>query len=385
MTGREPALAAEAAALKTILDRFPTLDALQGSSDWGMVEARLAGLLETRRRHAPATPPAPARDPSRLHAVHWNIEHGNQYEAVERALRGHPDLAGADLVMLNEVDLGMARSGNRDVTGDLAQALGFHGAWAPLFLETTPGRDDDPRQAAGRPNEEAMFGLALLSRWPIAGLWVVRMPSPQRLQFDLERMYGWHIALVAEIERPGAPFVAVSTHLEVHRTRAHRAAQMRFLMEALEHERRPVILAGDFNSHTFDRGLWHSPVSGGFSLLTWPGPLLRERLLHPDRGLLREPLFDALRAGGFAWERWVDFAPTLGVRMDRLDEVHALPAWLRRPAEALGVFRWAERRARLRLDWFAARGFGGGEGRTVTGLDGPGLASDHAPIAAWFE
>jgi hypothetical protein len=102
-----------------------------------------------RRRTTP-----PERDPARLRAVHWNIEHGNWYPQVESALREHAELAAADLLTLNEVDLGMARAGNRDVAGDLAQALGLHAVWAPLFLETTPGRHDDVRAAAGRPNQE---------------------------------------------------------------------------------------------------------------------------------------------------------------------------------------------------------------------------------------
>lgn len=387
--GRDPALVAESRALKAALDRFPTLAALRASAEFATLGPRLDALLSTVRRHAPAAEPAPPADPRRVRAVHWNVEHGNWYDQVEAALLGHAALAGADLLMFNEIDFGMARAANRDVTADLAAALGLHGVWAPLFLETTVGRDDDPRMAAGRENEEGLFGLAILSRWPLGAVRVLDLPSPEALQFDLERMYGRHIALIAEVLRPGAPFVAVSAHLEVHRTRAHRAAQVRALLEALAGERRPVILAGDFNSHTFDRGLWHSPFTGGASLLTWPGGALRRRLLWPDRGPFRETLFDALRAGGLAWEPWVDHAPTLQLRLERLDEYHAIPAALR--SAAAPVLRWAERRGALRLDWFAGRGWAnaaapaGAHGRTVTGLDGPGRASDHAPLAAEFE
>jgi endonuclease/exonuclease/phosphatase family metal-dependent hydrolase len=47
-----------------------------------------------------------------------------------------------------------------------------------------------------------------------------------------------------------------------------------------------------------------------------------------------------------------------------------------------GVLGWIERRAALRLDWVAGRGWTGGSGRTVLELGGPGLASDHAPIVS---
>jgi len=249
---RDPAFEAECRSLVDAVRRFPTLAALRSSAEWQGLGPRLARVLGAVRR-TPPPPPGPPVRRDHVRAVHWNIEHGNWYEQVEHALRENPALAGADLVSLNEIDLGMARAGNRDVTADLAAALGLHGVWAPLFLETTVGRDDDALTAAGRENRESLFGVAILSRWPIGETRIVDLPSPERYQFDLERMYGRHLALIATIERPGAPFVAVTAHLEVHRTRQHRAAQVRVIADALAGEKRPVILAGDFNTWSEQR------------------------------------------------------------------------------------------------------------------------------------
>jgi endonuclease/exonuclease/phosphatase family metal-dependent hydrolase len=377
---RDPSLLAECRALQAAVAAYPTLAALESAPGWPGLCARFDAVLGGVRRHAPAGASAPPADPARVRVVQWNIEHGNGYADVERALLTHPALAPADVLTLDEVDLGCARSGNRDVAGDLAARLGFHAAWAPLFLETTVGRHDDLRRTAGRGNEEGLFGIAVLSRWPIGGVRLVELPSPRELQFDLERMVGRHVALVAEILRPGSPFVAVATHLEVHRTREHRAEQVRCLTAALAGEARPVLLAGDFNSHTFDRGLWHSAMEGAATLGLTPGPLLRRRLLRPDRGAAHEPLFDVLARAGFAWDGFADFAPTLQLQDDRLNELQALPRALRVPAGR--VLRWAVHRGALRLDWICGRGWSGGEGRTVRGLDGPGRASDHAPVTA---
>ena len=384
---RDPALLEECRALQRAVEPYPTLAALHAAPEWPAVAERFARMLGTVRRvvaDAPAIADARASNrPDGVIAAHWNIEHGNWYEQVERALARDETrrFGGPDLILLNEVDLGMARAGNRDVTADLARALGFHAAWVPMFLETTLGRDDDALTAHGSNNQESLFGLAILSRWPIGAARIVELPSPDAIQFDLERMIGRHVALIAEIERPGQPFVAATVHLEVHRARSHRGAQMRVLMEALAAERRPVVLSGDFNSHTFDRGLWHSSMSAAWALFTTPGDALRERLLHPDRGPHHEPLFDALREHGFEWERYVDFQRTLQLRFDRVDEARAfdLMRQLARP-----LVDWAVARGTLRLDWFAARGFAGGEGHTIAGLDGPGRASDHAPISARF-
>jgi endonuclease/exonuclease/phosphatase family metal-dependent hydrolase len=371
---------AECQALAEALRRWPTLAALHAAPEWPALRDRLAAVLAVIRRHEPAREPSPPADPARLRAVQWNIEHGNAYPLIEEALRTHPELAGADLVTLDEVDLGMARSGNRDVAGALAAALGLHAAWAPLFLETTAGRDDDVRTAAGAANREALFGLAMLSRWPMRDVRLVELPGPERYQFEVERMLGGHIALVAVIERPNAPFVAVATHLEIHRTRAHRAIQMRMLLQALRDETRPLILSGDFNSTTLERGRPWDPLAGALALIGWPEARLRRRLLWPDRGPDREPLFDVLRGAGFDWESFVDREPTLGLRFARVPEARRLLAW----PVARALLQHAERRARLKLDWFAARGWRGGRGATVRGLDGPGLASDHAPVVAQF-
>ena len=386
MKGKSPpldgALVAEAHALRGALRPYPTLASLHAAPAWPALASRLEALLTPVRLYSPPAPPAPAAGAGGVHVAHWNLEHGNRFEAIAHALATHPGLAGADLVTLNEVDLGMARSGNRDIARELAARLGLHAAWGALFLESTRGRDDDSLTAVDGDNRESLFGLAILSRWPIARARLVPLPGPERLLFERERMAGRFVALVCEIAHPAHPFVAVTVHLEVHRTRRHRAAQMRLLLEALATETRPVVLAGDWNTHTFDRGARGASIAAGYSLLAWSQRRLTARLTYPDRGPHRELLFDALAAARFEWERYADFAPTLGLRFSRLGEVHGLP-WPLRGIASRGL-AWAERRARLRLDWIAARGFrdDAGSGRTVEGLDGPGRASDHAPIVA---
>src|SRR5437764_533574 len=132
----------------------------------------------------------------RVRVAQWNIEHGNRCEAIARASRSQAALAAADLVTLNEVDLGMARSGNRDVAAELCVRLGMHAAWAAMFLESTRGRDDDSLTALASDNAESLFGLALLSRWPIAAARLVTLPGPERTLFERERMTGRFVALV---------------------------------------------------------------------------------------------------------------------------------------------------------------------------------------------
>ena len=375
---RDPQLLTECQTLAHAITPFRSLGALHASAEWSDIGPRVSRLLSQVRRFNAAPAPAASEQPDRLKAAHWNVEHGNRYPRVEQALKEHPDLSDADVIFINEADLGMARSGNRDVLGELATALGRHAAWAPLFLETTAGRFDDTGLAEGQHNHEGLFGLGLLSRWPLREVRLVEMPSPEAYQFDVERMLGRHIAMIAAVDRPGAPFVAVAVHLEVHRTREHRAVQMRTLLEGLADDVRPTLIAGDFNSHTFNRGRAWDPLWGAAALMFAPQRALEHRLLFPDQGRQHEPLFDELARAGFRWNQLVDHVPTLQLRFDRIDELRAFPDFAQQGVRA--VLAWAERRGKLRLDWFAARGFPEGRGYTVQGLSGNGRASDHAPI-----
>src|SRR5262245_43512948 len=302
--------AAEAHALREAFRRHATLASLHADPAWPALSARLSALLTPIRTWSPESPCRAASDSARIRVAHWNLEHGNRFDAIARALETHPALAGADLVTLNEVDLGMARSGNRDVARELASRLGLHAAWAALFLESTRGRDDDGLNASPHDNAESLFGLAILSRWPVAIARLVPLPGPERLLFERERMTGRFVALVCEIAHPEHRFTAATVHLEVHRTGTHRAAQMRRLLDSLAGERHPVVLTGDWNTHTFDRGEPHATLAAAVALLAWPGKSLSARLTQPDRGHHREWVFDELAHAGFHWERYGDRSPT---------------------------------------------------------------------------
>ena len=133
----------------------------------------------------------------RLRVATYNIHKGVRGVGPMRRLEIHNlglgvEALDADLVFLQEV-----RS--------------FHRAEARRFERTWFGWPDAPQAdflapegyvAAYRTNavtRHGEHGNALLSRWPIGETRIVELPSPEREQFDLERMYGRHIALVAEI------------------------------------------------------------------------------------------------------------------------------------------------------------------------------------------
>src|SRR6266511_233380 len=56
---------------------------------------------------------APAKETYRI--VAWNIERGNEFTGQLEVFRHHPYIKDADVLLLVEADIGMVRSGNRNV------------------------------------------------------------------------------------------------------------------------------------------------------------------------------------------------------------------------------------------------------------------------------
>lgn len=396
--GRVAALASdildESRALREAFTRFQRYTDYLHAAHHAALQARVDALLATIRVSAAGTPAAARRDArlqdtvshetwlhDTLRCVHWNILHGSRFDRVLDALQHEPRLASADLIVLNEVDLGLARSGNRDVCGDLARQMGMHAAWAPLFLELAGGFRSPPDVAA-MPQRESLFGLGLLSRHPLGQVRRLPLDSPDAILFDRERKLGSFIALVVEVLPPGGRFHVVVTHLDVHRGPADRRRQVEAIVSALPPG--PVILAGDLNTTTFGRGGWPRAVHAFGVLAATPPAALQRRLLRPHerRGRGREPLFDVLRRAGFEIDALNDATPSLDMRLEDLSEVDALPPLVRRLAWPL--LRHVERRGRHRLDWIVARGLGAAPDAPPFALPhlmrGDAFASDHAPI-----
>ena len=144
----------------------------------------------------------------------------------------------ADVVLLQEVDRGTRRSGGVDQVALLERESGLHAAF---------GRTLD--------YDGGQYGIALLSRWPIAHDTLVHLPvtPPQQRAGGSYEPRG---ALVARLAAPGLALRVLNTHLDASRDDSYRrqevvtvAALVRQLLdESAGAPRRLVFAGGDFNS-----------------------------------------------------------------------------------------------------------------------------------------
>jgi endonuclease/exonuclease/phosphatase family metal-dependent hydrolase len=297
---------------------------------------------------------APPR--SRYRFVAWNLERGIEFQGQLDALRTHPDLAGADVYLLTEADIGMARSGNRAVAQELARALGLHYSFAPCYLNLSKGAGIE-RKADGE-NELGLHGNAVLSRYPILSVRPIHLRNGIDKMRGREKRLGRQSALAAEIEFPNYRATAVAVHLDANSSQAHRSAQMRDIVQDLPKDL-PVILGGDWNTSTNNSSRALYSILG-FWLRVFMGAenVISNHYLHPENHFERG-LFRLLEETGFEYRRSNRMGePTVQYDVDDAKTRQNLGEWV--PGWCFAFVRWALRRhdgkCPLKLDWFGTRG-----------------------------
>lgn len=323
---------------------------------------------------------APARN--RYRFVAWNLERGIEFQGQLEALRTHPYLAGADVYLLTEADIGMARSENRAVAQEIAQDLGLHYTFAPCYLNLSKGAGIE-RKAEGE-NELGLHGNAVLSRYPIRNVRPIHLRNGIDKMRGREKRLGRQAALAAEIEFPNYRATAVAVHLDANSSQAHRAAQMRQVVQDLP-AGLPAILGGDWNTSTYNSSRAFYSILG-FWLRVFMGAenVISNHYLHPENRFERE-LFGLIEADGFEYRKSNRMGePTIEYDVDDPKTRQNLGEWV--PDWCFAFIRWALRRhdgkCPLKLDWFATRGARVENPVIVRGLrstDGRPL-SDHAAI-----
>src|SRR5215475_4289164 len=109
-----------------------------------------------------------------MRIVTWNIEKGKRWRLLEQCL-SHTAIRTADILCLNEVDDGMARSGNLRIADEIGDRLGMHVVFGRTFKELTKGTGDE-LLATGN-NTTAIQGNATLSRFPVVDSTNLLLPS----------------------------------------------------------------------------------------------------------------------------------------------------------------------------------------------------------------
>lgn len=244
------------------------------------------------------------------------------------------------VVLLSEMDCGMARTSQRHTTAEMAAALGMTYTYGVEFHELGLGGPTERDFCTDKTNARGWHGNAILSAVPFERATMIRLDDhghwfarDHGADPDQPRIGGRN-AIAAVLPTSGGPVCVVSTHLESNADADHRAAQFDRLMDGVDAfaPDMPVLVGGDLNTGN------HLP---------------------PDYDWRRETLFDRARMRGYDWSLTAEGTTT-------------------RPSL---ITRHPVRR--MKLDWICGRGFAShGCGILASlGSDGTPL-SDHDAVWA---
>ncbi|KAL7461902.1 hypothetical protein ACHAXS_002310 [Conticribra weissflogii] len=149
-----------------------------------------------------------------LRVGEWNAERGANWDVF---IHFYPN---ADVIILNEMDWGMARSGNRDTTKEMADFLKMNYAYGVEFMELTNGNQEEINATVGQSNLIGYHGNVVMSKWPIIGSRIVRLHPLYDLLYEEktsgqakgERRLGGRMALFALIQTEYSDILVVSVH-----------------------------------------------------------------------------------------------------------------------------------------------------------------------------
>jgi endonuclease/exonuclease/phosphatase family metal-dependent hydrolase len=157
----------------------------------------------------------------------------------------------ADILGLQEVDIGQQRSGGLDLTSIVAAAMG---AVAYRFEPTLIGAPEDPwRRAHPGETYAAAYGIAIVSRFPVLHWRAIRLPytpmhAPIVIPGSGEVIFTRdepRLALAALVETPGGPLSVVNTHLSF--LPGWNVRQLRRLVHTVDELGGPAVIMGDLN------------------------------------------------------------------------------------------------------------------------------------------
>lgn len=240
--------------IRTIVDRLPaptpkdrasiaTLEKSTAAHDGRMAELGCMNAVEAGGRAERAEPlPFP------FTVAAWNLERCLfPLQSAE-----HLGATGAEIVLLSEMDDGMARTRQCHTTADVADELGMAYLYGVEFIELGLGSETEREFCKDDFNRRGLHGNGMLSTVPLHEPFLLRLEG-ERLWFmgevDQPRL-GERMAIGGVVNTEAGPLVLVSTHLESATAAACRERQMVGLMDALDaaFPGRPILIGGDLNT-----------------------------------------------------------------------------------------------------------------------------------------
>ena len=272
--------------------------------------------------------------PADFTVLAWNLERC----LFPRDSAAHVAPKAPQVLLLSEMDHGMARTGQRHTTEDMARALGMACAFGVEFFEMGLGGMTERAFCDEDVNRYGWHGNAILSAAPFQASTMFRLDdhghwfTPDAGGDAGQSRIGGRNAVAAILPGADGPICFVSMHLESNAHAEHRARPFDRLMDEVDRfaPDMPVVIGGDLNTGN------STP---------------------PNDDWRSEPLFERAEARGYDWS----LTPAGVTTRPSLISPHL--------------------RRRMKLDWLCARGLTCRGNAVLPSLDATGRPlADHNAV-----
>jgi endonuclease/exonuclease/phosphatase family metal-dependent hydrolase len=172
-----------------------------------------------------------AATPAEIKIISYNIRwrSGEDLKDMIKLLKEDPEIGGASILALQEVDRRKKRSGNNNTAKIIADELGLYYAWAA------------PPTAKSTDEEET--GVAILSVYPLSDVKRIVLPNPGPGKRR-------RVALGASLEIENRKWRVYSAHAETRIDFDKKLEQFKAVLDDLAQypTNMPAIIMGDFNT-----------------------------------------------------------------------------------------------------------------------------------------
>jgi endonuclease/exonuclease/phosphatase family metal-dependent hydrolase len=187
-----------------------------------------APLLESGRgAKLRQKPSAPVQIKVLTYNIRWRS--GDDLKNMIKLFQNDPEIGGATILALQEVDRSKKRSGNNNTAKLIADALGMHYVWAA--------------PPTAKPTDEEETGVAILSVYPLSD--VHRIVLPNKGPNGRSR-----VAIGATVEIDNERWRVYSAHTETRIAVSKKLEQFKAVLDDLAHypANMPAIIMGDLNT-----------------------------------------------------------------------------------------------------------------------------------------
>ena len=202
--------------------------------------------------------------PQEIKVVSYNIRwrSGDDLKKIIKLLREDPEIGGAAILGLQEVDRRKKRSGHNNTARMIADELGLHYAWAA--------------PPAPKPKDEEETGVAILSVYPLSDVRRIVLPheGPNRRR---------RVAVGATVEIDNRMWRVYSAHAETRISFDKKLEQFNAILQDLAQypSTTPAIIMGDLN--TWEAGAGRKTIKffedAGLKTPFGKEPTFRQRIM----------------------------------------------------------------------------------------------------------